>query len=126
MPKKASHIHRPRMQTPEQAAAEKSIRERFQKERPSLQTLVDSGDIQQVFSMGEYWELLKTFAALKALREQRGWSISDLANRTGIEQALIARLESGQIDNLTIGTMTRYANALGKHVRVKLVDAEIS
>ncbi len=114
------------MQTPEQAAAEKSIRERFQKERPSLQTLVDSGDIQQVFSMGEYWELLKTFAALKALREQRGWSISDLANRTGIEQALIARLESGQIDNLTIGTMTRYANALGKHVRVKLVDAEIS
>src|SRR6266852_4250727 len=126
MAKKTSHIHRPRMQTPEQAAAEKSIRERFQKERPSLQTLVDSGDIQQVFSMGEYWELLKTFAALKALREQRGWSISDLANRTGIEQALIARLESGQIDNLTIGTMTRYANALGKHVRVKLVDAEIS
>src|SRR5216684_575851 len=126
MAKKPSRIHRPRMQTPEQAAAEKAIRQRFQKEKPSLQTLLDSGDIQQVFSMGEYWELRKTFAALKALREQLGLSIADLASRAGLDQALISYLENGQVDNLTIAAMTGYAKALGKRVLVKLADAKVN
>src|SRR5207244_8168761 len=86
MTKKGSHFHRPRVQTAEQAAEEKAIRERYQTEKPSLQSLLDSGDIQQVFSMGEYWELRKTFAALKALREQQGLSISDLPERTGMDR----------------------------------------
>src|SRR5712692_7683581 len=114
MTKKNTHFHRPRAQTSEQAAAEKEIRQRFQKEKPSLQSLLDSGDIKQVFSMGEYWELRKTFAALKGLREQQGLSISDLADRAGLDQALLSSLENGQVDNLTIATMTGYANALGK------------
>jgi len=114
------------MQTTEQAAAEKAIRQRFQKEKPSLQTLLDSGDIQQVFSMGEYWELRKTFAALKALREQQGLSIADLASRAGLDQALISYLENGQVDNLTIAAMTGYAKALGKRVLVKLADAKVN
>ena len=126
MAKKPSRIHRPRMQTPEQAAAEKAIRQRFQKEKPSLQTLLDSGDIQQVFSMGEYWELRKTFAALKALREQQGLSIADLASRAGLDQASISHLEDGQVDNLTIATVTGYAKALGKRILVKLADARVN
>src|SRR6266567_8620529 len=124
MAKKPSRIHRPRMQTPEQAAAEKAIRQRYQTEKPSLQSLLDSGDIQQVFSMGEYWELRKTFAALKALREQQGLSISDMAERTGMDRAMISRLENGQLDNPTIATVSRYAKALGKRVVVSLVDAK--
>ena len=125
MTKKDSRFHRPRVQTPEQAAEEKAIRQRYQTERPSLQTLLDSGDIQQVFSMGEYWELRKTFAALKALREQQGLSISDLASRA-LDQASISHLEEGQVDNLTIATVTGYAKALGKRVLVKLADAKIN
>lgn len=73
--------------------------------------------------MGDYWELCKTFAGLKALREQQGLSISDLAERTGMDSATIGRLESGHIDNPTIATVTRYAKALGKRVVVSLVDA---
>ena len=73
--------------------------------------------------MGEYWELRKTFAALKATREQQGLSITDLAERTGMDRAMISRLENGQIDNPTIATMARYAKALGKKVVVSLVDA---
>lgn len=123
MAKNPPRIHRPRVQTPEQEAAERALREQFQKERPSLQDLVESGDVAQVFTMGEYWELRKTFAALKVLREQQGLSITDLAERTGMDRAMISRLENGQIDNPTIATMSRYAKALGKRVIVSLVDA---
>jgi ribosome-binding protein aMBF1 (putative translation factor) len=122
MGKKAQRIHRPRIQTPEQEAAEQELRKRFQREKPSLQDLLDRGDIRQVFTMGEYWELRKTFAALRALREQEGLSISDLADRTGFDRAMISRLENGQIDNPTVATVTRYAKALGKRVVVSLVD----
>lgn len=124
MADKPRRIYRPRIQTPEQEAAERAVRERFQRDKPSLQDLVQSGDVTQVFTMGEYWELRKTFAALKALREQRGLSITDLAERTGMDRAMISRLENGQIDNPTIATMTRYAKALGKKVVVSLVEAE--
>jgi len=123
MRKKTTRIHRPRVQTPEQEAAEQAIRERFQQERPALQDLVDRGDIAAVFTMGEYWELRKTFAALRALREQQGLSISDMAERTGMDRAMISRLENGQVDNPTVATVTRYAKALGKRIVVSLVDA---
>src|SRR5712692_3613587 len=126
MRKKTTRIQRPRVQTPEQEAAEQAIRERFQRERPTLQDLVDRGDIAAVFTMGEYWELRKTFAALKALREQQGLSISDLADRTGMDRAMISRLENGLVDNPTIATMSRYAKALGKRVIVSLKDDDES
>src|SRR5262245_39743361 len=108
MAKNPRRIHRPRVQTPEQEAAERALREQFQMERPTLQDLVETGDVTQVFTMGEYWELRKTFAALRLLREQQGLSITDLADRTGMDRAMISRLETGQIDNPTIATMTRY------------------
>ena len=123
MDKKSQRLHRPRLQTPEQKAAEQAIRERFQRDKPSLQDLVDSGDVQQVYSMREYWELRKTFAALKALREQQGLSITDMEKRTGMDRAMISRLENGQIDNPTLATVSRYAKALGKRVIVSLESA---
>src|SRR6267143_4551416 len=105
MADKPQRIHRPRVQTPEQEAAERALRERFQEEKPTLEDLVERGDITQVFTMGEYWELRKTFAALKSLREQQGLSISDMAERTGMDRAMISRLENGQVDNPTLGTV---------------------
>jgi ribosome-binding protein aMBF1 (putative translation factor) len=122
MAKNPSRIHRPRVQTPEQESAERLLREQVQKEKPSLKELVERGDVVQVFTMGEYWELRKTFAALKALREQQGLSITDLAERTGMDRAMISRLENGQIGNPTVATMARYAKALGKKLVVSLVE----
>ncbi len=122
MTKKPSRVHRRRMQTAEQAAAEQALRTRLQQEKPSLQDLVRRGDVGPIFTMGEYWELRKTFGALKAVREQQGLSISDLAERTGMDRGMISRLENGQLDNPTLATMNRYALALGKRVVVQLVD----
>ena len=122
MSKPSQRIQRPRVQTPEQQAAEQAVRERFQRDKPSLEKLVASGDIDQVCSMGEYWELHKAFTALKSLREQQGLSITDMAERTGMDRAMISRLENGQLDNPTLATVGRYAKALGKRVVVNFVN----
>lgn len=124
MTKKTPRVHRPRIQTPEQEAAEQALREHFQRDRPSLQDLVARGEVGPVYTMGDYWELRQSFAALKAAREQQGLSISDLAERTGMDRAMISRLENGQVDNPTIATMNRYAQALGKRVVVRLVEGK--
>ena len=46
-----------------------------------------------------------------------------MADRTGMDRVMISRLENGQIDNPTLATVGRYAQALGKRVVVTLVDA---
>ena len=56
MTEKAQHIHRLRIQTPEQEAVERALRERFQQEKPALQDLAHRGDITQVVTRGEYWD----------------------------------------------------------------------
>jgi len=84
---------------------------------------MNRGDVETVTTMGEYWGLLQTFAALKALRESEGLSISEMADRTGMDHAMISLLENGQIGNPTISSISRYAQALGKRVVVSLADA---
>jgi transcriptional regulator with XRE-family HTH domain len=86
---------------------------------------VDRGDLGQVDTMGEYWGLRKTCEALKMLRQQPGLSIFDLAERTGMDRAMISRLEHGQVDNPTIAIVIRNALALGKRVEVRLVDVAV-
>ena len=122
MSRKPKRIHRPRVQTPAQQAEEQAIRNRFQREKPGLAELIDRGELENVMRMGDYWELRKTFAILKKLREQQGLSITELSQRTGMDRAAISRLENGLTGNPTIATMIRYANALGKRVVVNLVD----
>jgi len=107
---------------PQQEAGEPAIRERFQNEKPSLQDLVDSGEAANVTTMGEFWELKKTFAALKAARRKKGLSITDMSKLTGMDRGAISRLENGLMANPTIGTVSRYAKALGKRVVVGLAD----
>ncbi len=50
-------------------------------------------------------------------------ALSCSSMQTGMDRALISRLENGPIDNPAIATMTRYARALGKKGLVGLVEA---
>ena len=52
---------------------------------------------------------------LKQLRKRHGLSQNGLANASGVAQAIIQRLESGQrgVDNLSVGVAKRLAKALG-------------
>lgn len=53
--------------------------------------------------------------ALVAARIQHGWTQQQLAERIGIKQEALARIERGKT-NPTLATLGRVAAALGKHV----------
>lgn len=57
---------------------------------------------------------------LVALRESRGLSQAQLADRLGITQSAIAQLESAQPKNVELRTLVRVAAALGGHVDVSI------
>ena len=58
---------------------------------------------------------------LIALRESAGISQHALAQRLGVSQPAIAKLESGKAKNIGIVTLARYAAALGAQLRVVIV-----
>lgn len=99
--------------TPEEIARHKAIRERFQKAKPSLEQLVESGEYNEPLPMGEYLSIRQAVFALKKAREAAGLSLADVAERCAIDKAALCRIESGQHINPTVSTLCRYAQALG-------------
>lgn len=53
---------------------------------------------------------------IKELREEKNWSQSVLAEKSGVSRNLIARLESGELTFTTTDTLLKLAKALGKKV----------
>jgi transcriptional regulator with XRE-family HTH domain len=66
--------------------------------------------------------LKDALALLKAERLRQQLSLSDLQERTGIERSNLSRLENEAEVNPTIGTLMRYAEALGKQLLVVIDD----
>lgn len=54
---------------------------------------------------------------LRELREAKGWTLRDLAKRTGIAFNHIGRIEQGKY-NVTIDTIALIAHALGVEIRI--------
>jgi ribosome-binding protein aMBF1 (putative translation factor) len=98
--------------TAEDRARHQAIRERF-KNKPSLEELVASGEYNEPMPLGDYLSILEAVAALKKAREAAGLSLSDVAERSGIDRAQLSRIENGQHMNPTVSTLQRYAHALG-------------
>jgi len=57
---------------------------------------------------------------LAALRERRKLTQSQVAKLIGTSQPYVAKLESGRIKNLGVGTLVKYAQALGATVSVQI------
>lgn len=53
---------------------------------------------------------------IKELREEKNWSQSVLAEKSGVSRNLIARLESRELTFTTTDTLLKLAKALGKKV----------
>jgi ribosome-binding protein aMBF1 (putative translation factor) len=68
--------------------------------------------------------LIAALAGLRREREHLGLSLTDLAERTGMDRATISKLETGKIPNPTIGTLRTYARALGRRLVWTLETAE--
>ncbi len=60
---------------------------------------------------------------LKAKRQERGLSLTDVQRLSGIDRARLSRLESDPHANPTIETLDRIAHALGVELRVAIIDA---
>jgi ribosome-binding protein aMBF1 (putative translation factor) len=113
---KARRIFRANQKTAEERLREQALRDQLQKEKPSLDDLVRTGacDPDAVMTMGMYFDVQRALQALKREREQCGLSISDVAERSGLDRAVVSRLENGKQDNPTVATLMRYAAAIGK------------
>jgi len=112
----AKRTHRKIERTPEHQQEIEAIRERFRRDRPSLQKLRDSGDVSEVVTQGEYVSLLAMLAALKRYREAKGLSLADVAERCGMDRSAVSRLENGVYLNPTLDTVYRYAAAIGAEI----------
>ena len=63
-------------------------------------------------------------AKLRAMREAKGISLSELAARTGMSRGNLARLESQK--NATLRTLRRYAKGLDCELEINVVSAEVT
>jgi ribosome-binding protein aMBF1 (putative translation factor) len=108
--------------TAEQEARYKATRERFQQERPSLDLLVSSGEYNEPLPMGDHLSIRQAVFALREAREKAGLSLADIAERSGIDKGALSRIETGQHNNPTVSTLSRYARALGKRWVWRLED----
>lgn len=61
---------------------------------------------------------------LAALRQARGISQAELANRLGVSQPYVAKLESGRVKDVELRTVVRYATALGARVNFRIEDID--
>lgn len=113
---KAQPIFRTNPKTAQERTRERALREKLQKEKPSLEDLVEAGtcDPDAVMTMGMYFDVQGALQALKAERMRGGLSINDVAERSGLDRAVVSRLENGKQDNPTVATLMRYAAAIGK------------
>lgn len=108
-------VTRDRRLSPEEVAKYGEVREQIAGELPEL----IARHQERVAAFDELEEL---FHQLRAAREERGLSLSDLTERTGMDRSALSKLETGQRPNPTIETLVRYAEAVGKRLVVTLAE----
>jgi transcriptional regulator with XRE-family HTH domain len=89
---------RARHRTPEYRAEERRVRELARRDFPPA-----TPDP----------ELAALLTALKAERERRGVSLTEMHERTGLDRATISKVENGHVPNPTWATLRSYSRALG-------------
>ncbi|MEU8177307.1 helix-turn-helix transcriptional regulator [Microbispora hainanensis] len=78
--------------------------------------MAEPGAVEAYEAASLAYELGKT---IRAMRETRGWSQSDLARAAGMTQSAVARFEAGGTVP-TLPVIERLANALDADVEVRL------
>ena len=108
-------ITRDRPLTTEEAAKYKAVRDQVSEELPEL----IARHHERMAALDQLQTLLKQ---LKAAREEKGLSLADLTELTGMDRSALSKLETGQRPNPTVETLVRYAEAVGKRLVVSLAD----
>ncbi len=61
-----------------------------------------------------------------AIRKQRGWSQQKLAEKAGLAQEQISKIESADFDSLTLKTLRKLSRAFDAHLHVSYVPFAIA
>ena len=102
--------------TPEELAELREERARFSRERPGPEDLAASGDYEGPYRQGNIIALFSAVAELQRHRDLQGLSLADVSKRSGLDRALLSRLENGKVLNPTMSTLWRCASAIGAQV----------
>lgn len=106
--------------SPEEAARIRELRERYQREQPSIADLEAQG--AEFVALGEVLLLRSLAAELSHERERQGLTQEQLAERLHLSPQAIEGVEAGNVGKLTLGTLSRIAHALGKQIACSLVE----
>jgi DNA-binding XRE family transcriptional regulator len=109
-------IVRNRRLSPTEAARYRRIRGRIDAELPRL----IERHHDRMAALDQVDELLRQ---LQAARGEKGLTLSDLTELTGMDRSALSKLETGRRHNPTVETLVRYAEAVGKRLVVSLTDA---
>lgn len=109
---------RPVERTPEEKERLRALREQFQRERPAPDDLRAQG--HALVPLGEVMALRGLLAGLREERQRQGLALRELAERSGIDEPALSRLETGKNLNPTWETLARVARALGMALEVGL------
>src|SRR5207253_3176817 len=100
-------------------------RERYQRDRPTPEQLLEEGGHANFVPLGELLQLHHVMATLRRAREQQGLTLAELAKRVQIDPAALSRLETGLQPNPTLDTVFRVAAGLGKVIYCFCQDAPV-
>lgn len=112
--------------TPEEVAELRATRERFQREKLTLDQVLARTGQTEAMPLGEYLHAQELLRALRQERERQQVTLAQLAERTGYDPAVLSRLFTGRQANTTLATVGRIANALGKEIVHTLRDLPAS
>jgi transcriptional regulator with XRE-family HTH domain len=75
-------------------------------------------------ALGDHLDFAVFLATARKTRESRGLSLSEVADRMGVDHAAVSRLETGKQPNPTVNTVMRYVEAIGLRVTWGLADRD--
>jgi len=108
---------RERQLTDEEAERYDQIRRQVAAEMPEIRRRAEAAKPRILFKC-----VLKT---LKEERQRQGLSLADVNARSGIDRGTLSKLENEEDPNVTMNTLMRYAEAVGKTILVQLDDASV-
>jgi len=106
----------------ERTAAEKArlkaIRAAYQKSRPTLEQLAAEG--AEIVQLGTRLAVQQILADMRRIRHEQKLTLEQLAERAGMDKAMLSRFETGKQANPTVDSLFRVASALGKAIGLRL------
>ena len=113
-------LRNPSERTPEEVARLLELRERYQREKPSIADLEAQG--AEFVTLGEVVLLRCLADELRQERERQGLTRERLAERLHLSTEALADVEAGAVGTLTLGVLAKIAHALGKRIACSLVE----